>query len=300
MPAINFKIDTTSLQELTAHRTTTLPLACYKTDIRQHVQGHIPLHWHDELQFVLMLHGSARFQIYDQELYVQQGDGLFINSGSLHIAEAASEGECTYICLNVAAHFITAHDLYAVCVHPYVQATNLPFIPIPCSERWGSAILQGINELWALLQERPPFFEMELAVRLASMWQHLITSGFQPRYSQAEMIKNERIKQMLEWIHIHYAEKVTLDELAHAGQLSRAECCRYFRRFFKTTPLNYVTDYRVGQSLILLQQDQSVTEAAYQVGFNSTSYFIERFRKVMHMTPLAYKKQMQDDESNRR
>lgn len=295
MPAINFKIDTTSLQELTTHRTTTLPLACYKTDIRQHVQGHIPLHWHDELQFVLMIRGNARFQIYDQQLSVQQGDGLFINSGSLHIAEAVSDGDCTYICLNVAAHFITAHDLYAVCVHPYVQATNLPFIPIPCHEGWGNAILQGIQAMWLLLQERQPFFEMKLAAQLTSMWQHLITSGFQPHYSQAEMIKNERIKQMLEWIHVHYAEKVTLDELARAGQLSRSECCRYFRRYFKTSPLNYVADYRIGQSLILLQQDQSVTETAYGVGFNSTSYFIERFRKLMHMTPLAYKKQVNGD-----
>lgn len=99
------------------------------------------------------------------------------------------------------------------------------------------------------------------------------------------------MKQMLNWIHTRYAEKILLDDIARAGQLSRSECCRYFKRILKKTPLNYVTDYRIQKSLIALQQSESsVTDVAYQVGFNSTSYFIDQFRKSMHMTPLAYKK----------
>ncbi len=105
------------------------------------------------------------------------------------------------------------------------------------------------------------------------------------------MLKSHRIKQMLNWIHTHYAEKIFLDDIARAGQLSRSECCRYFKRILKKTPLNYLTDYRIQKSLILLQQSESsVTDVAYQVGFNSTSYFIDQFRKSMNMTPLAYKK----------
>jgi AraC-like DNA-binding protein len=96
---------------------------------------------------------------------------------------------------------------------------------------------------------------------------------------------------MLNWIHTHYAEKILLNDIASAGQLSRSECCRYFKRILKKTPLNYVTDYRIQKSLVLLQQPESnVTDVAFQVGFNSTSYFIDQFKKAMNMTPLAYKK----------
>lgn len=31
------------------------------------------------------------------------------------------------------------------------------------------------------------------------------------------------MKQMLNWIHLHYAEKITLEDIAKAGQLSRSE-----------------------------------------------------------------------------
>lgn len=55
-------------------------------------------------------------------------------------------------------------------------------------------------------------------------------------------------------------------------------------------------DFRIQKSLILLQQSKSnVTQVAYQVGFNRTSYFIEKFRMSMNMTPLAYKKSNIDD-----
>lgn len=55
-------------------------------------------------------------------------------------------------------------------------------------------------------------------------------------------------------------------------------------------------NYRIQKSLIILQQAESnVTEVGYQVGFNSTSYFIDKFRKSMNMTPLAYKKYKMND-----
>ncbi|MEW4371520.1 AraC family transcriptional regulator [Paenibacillus kandeliae] len=290
MCATSFAIDTSNQRELTLHRTTTLPLACYETNIRQHAQGYIPLHWHDELQFVLITQGQALFQVQDQQVHIREGEVLFINSGCLHMAEAVQGYECTYICLDVAPQFVTTQELYASCVQPYIQATNLPFTLIDPQQAWGHDIAQAIRLIRQSLQKRPAFFEMELAVQLASIWKSLISHGFQPEYHAADMVKSQRMKQMLEWIHLHYADRVTLDEIATAGALSRSECCRYFRRFLKTTPLNYVADYRIQQSLMLLQGERSVTEAAYQVGFNSTSYFIERFRSVMHMTPLSYKK----------
>lgn len=50
-----------------------------------------------------------------------------------------------------------------------------------------------------------------------------------------------------------------------------------------------MTDYRIRKSLTYLQH-YNVTEVAYEVGFNSTSYYIEKFKERMGQTPLAYKK----------
>ncbi|AIQ62698.1 hypothetical protein PSTEL_05880 [Paenibacillus stellifer] len=188
------------LRELTDHHTALLPMACYQTEIRSHVQGYVPLHWHEEVQFVLIVKGE------------------------------------------------------------------------------------------------PPFYELQASCRLTEIWRNLIMNGLEPEYDQAEQLKSVRMKEMLDWIHAHYADKVTLEAIAAAGALSRSECCRYFKRMLKTTPMNYVTDYRLQKSKLMLRQsDLSVTEVAYLNGFSSTSNYIERFRQSAKTTPLAYRKRLKPE-----
>ncbi|MGN7942402.1 AraC family transcriptional regulator [Metabacillus sp. 22489] len=285
----DFQIDQ-SLRELTEHRTVVLPIACYETTINQNINGYIPLHWHDEFQFVLVVNGEAIFQINEEDVSIQEGEGLFINSGYLHMAKDKNNSGCVYICLNVSPSFGLSQELYTIYVSPYIQATNISYIRLVSKELWAKNILQSILQINQLINQKPRYYEMDISVHLTLIWKNLIENGIQLEYEQVEVVKNQRMKQMLNWIHQHYAEKVLLDDIARAGQISRSECCRYFKRILKKTPMKYVTDYRIQKSLILLQQfEANVTDVAYQVGFNSTSYFIDKFRKTMNMTPLAYK-----------
>lgn len=286
----NFKIDH-NLKELTEHRTVEMPIACYETTINQNINGYIPLHWHDEIQFVLIRKGEAVFQINEEKLTVQEGEGIFINSGCLHMAEDKTHSGCVYICLNVSPQFVLPQELYTSYVYPYIQATNLPYLYLNAQQPWGNNILDAISSIHQWIKQKTPYYEIDINLQLTFIWKNLIVNGFPLEYDQTAMVKSERMKQMLHWIHLHYAENIRLDDIARAGQLSRSECCRYFKRMLKTTPLSYVIDYRIQKSLVLLQQaDASVTEVSYQVGFNSTSYFIDKFRQTMNMTPLAYKK----------
>lgn len=293
MQIMDFQIDP-DLREMTEHRTIVLPLACYQTTIRKHMQGHIPLHWHEEFQFVRVMKGQADFQVQDRHVRLNEGEGLFINSGCLHMATDEHRTGCVYICLNVAPSFVVSQELYSAYVYPYMQATNLPYVRLNAEEGWANAILEAIVAIHQLVELRPAHYELDITAYLARLWKNLIANGFPLEYEQAEMLKNRRMKAMLDWIHRHYNEKVLLDDIARAGQLSRSECCRYFKRMLRTSPVQYVMDVRIRQSLVLLQQpERSVTDVAYQVGFNSTSYFIQQFRQSMNMTPMAYKKSTQ-------
>ncbi|WP_433940020.1 AraC family transcriptional regulator [Paenibacillus lautus] len=291
METKNFKVDQ-NFKELTEHRTTVLPIACYRTTIRHNINGYIPMHWHEEFQFVRIMKGQAIFQIQEEKVTLREGDGMFINSGCLHLAEDENDSGCNYICLNVLPSFVLSQELYRTYVYPYLEATNLSYIILPPREHWAKNILDAILEMDRLIHQRPALYEIDLTVQLTHIWRNLVVNGFPLEYKEADMLKNHRMKQMLNWIHHQYAEKIILEDIARAGQLSRSECCRYFKRFLNKTPLNYVMEYRIQKSLILLQQpENNVTDVAYQVGFNSTSYFINQFRKSMNMTPLSYKRQ---------
>ncbi|MDG3043918.1 AraC family transcriptional regulator [Bacillus sp. B6(2022)] len=294
----HFLIDN-NLKELTEHSTTTWPIALYHTKIRDHMSGYIPLHWHDEFQFVFILEGEAEFHINEKILNIQQGDGVFINSGCLHMAKDANGTTCTYICLNVSPHFITANELFTTFVHPYMHASQTPFILFNRKDGWPNRIYQCIQIIQRLIEQTPAYYELELNIQLITIWKCLLQNRFQLTYDARKHDRNERMKHMLNWIHEHYHEKVLLQDIAREGQLSRSECCRYFNDILKKSPIHYVNEYRIQQSLILLQKtDLNITEIAYQVGFSSTSYFINIFKRVKNTTPLSYRKSKASFTSN--
>lgn len=295
MGTIHFEIDV-HLKEQTVHRTVDLPIACYHTSIKENSNGYIPLHWHDELQLVVVTNGKVRFHVNNETVIVHEKNGVFINSGSLHMAESLPHLNSRYICLNVDPSFLLPQELFATYVRPYIQATNFPYLYIGADEAWGKNIIDCTLSIHRSIEEQPPYYEIDVTTKVMAIWKLLISNGLQLEYDQNKMMQNRRVKGMLQWIHNHYEESISLDDIAKVGQLSRSECCRYFKRMLKTSPLQYVTDYRIQKSLPLLQQpNATVTDVAYQVGFNSTSYFIARFRKVMNMTPLAYKKSKLND-----
>lgn len=198
----DFSIDL-NLKELTEHRTVALPMACYETTINQNINGYIPLHWHDEIQFVLIVKGEAIFQINEENRVVREGEGLFINSGYLHMAKDKDDSGCVYICLNVSPHFVLSQELYTIYVNPYIQATNLSYLFLDAKELWAKNILDSIVKINQMIQQKLPYYEINITVHLALIWKNLIINGFQLEYEQTEILKSHRMKQMLNWIHTH-------------------------------------------------------------------------------------------------
>ncbi len=157
---------------------------------------------------------------------------------------------------------------------------------------WSKSILEEILKIYQSISTKSIYYEIDISLKISIIWKIFITNGFTLTNKKSEGLYSDRIKLMLSWIHMNYDKKIMLEDIARAGQLSRSECCRYFKRFLSISPLNYVINYRIEKSLFFLQQsDTNITEVAYIVGFNSTSYYINKFRKSMGMIPLEYKKQ---------
>lgn len=65
-------------------------------DIHQFVRGHIPSHWHKELEIFVLLEGRIQLGIGDAIYSLQTGDGCFINAEVLHAFTADVPTPCTY------------------------------------------------------------------------------------------------------------------------------------------------------------------------------------------------------------
>ena len=98
------------------------------------------------------------------------------------------------------------------------------------------------------------------------------------------------ILKSVEYIQNNYAEKITLSNLCKEVNMSRSSFLRHFKNFYNCTPIEYINDYRVKQSQILLREtDKSIVTVAQDCGFFDSSHFIRYFTKKVALTPVKYR-----------
>jgi AraC-like DNA-binding protein len=87
------------------------------------------------------------------------------------------------------------------------------------------------------------------------------------------------------------AEKVTLDDLSAALNVSKFHLAREFKRFTGYSIGEYLTLQRLSLAKEMLKYTEaSVEEIALQTGFNQSSHLIRCFKKEEEITPLAFRK----------
>ncbi len=103
--------------------------------------------------------------------------------------------------------------------------------------------------------------------------------------------QDETIIEAQEWLQRHYREAVNLSDLAAELQLSPRTFNRRFKQAVGTTASDYLQSQRLDNARELLRTSNlSIQEVASASGYQDSSYFCGRFKKVMGQTPLAYRK----------
>lgn len=106
------------------------------------------------------------------------------------------------------------------------------------------------------------------------------------RYSKKEQA---RLSRIYTFIDENYQRKIEVDEVATLCNLSKSAFCRYFKKSTGNTFIRFLNQYRVSQAKRLLLLDKNVSEACYECGFDSLSYFNRTFKLVAGENPISFK-----------
>lgn len=108
----------------------------------------------------------------------------------------------------------------------------------------------------------------------------------------AAMKKNNmRLQSIFTYVEQHFHEEIDIQKVASLASLSVPSFCTYFKKIMKVTFTDFLNQYRIQRSCILLQQDKTITEACFECGFNNVTYFNKVFKKFLNTTPSAFKKE---------
>jgi len=130
---------------------------------------------------------------------------------------------------------------------------------------------------------------------LVSLAVHGLLSSMLIARSRDEAPSDSPIVLAQNYVAEHYAERITVDDIARAAAVSSSYLTRLFRQQMETSPHDYLLRYRISRAKqLLMETELPVGTVAKQVGFTSESNFSYRFSSVSGLSPRAYRK-LRDD-----
>lgn len=264
--------------------------------LSHYYQSQIPLHWHPDLELILVTEGSMYYQADLETFLLEPGQGILVNSNILHGASANQSQGCRYLAFRVSGELFCGASLAArqKYLQPLLYHPSLPFLLLQPEVPWHQELIQLLHQASQCYLTKPECWTMELQLLLQQFWIILYRNVQRSLRSCEKRSLPCRITlyRALEYIQRSYSSPISLESLAAACQCSRASCCRIFARVLHQSPMEYLRDYRLHQSLPLLASTSlTVTEIAFRCGFNSSSYYTETFHRQLGCTPLQYRKE---------
>lgn len=268
------------------------PLVVHETLLRDKPMGFNNWHWHEEIQLTYVLEGSMVTTAQGMDYVLRPGDGFFINSNLSHMTRPTSPDSARYLSLNVKPSLLTLFHGSVVeqkYFLPYVNDPYFQFVQLTPDTLWQEQVLGDMRVLFGILQEKPFGFELDAYSYLLHIWRTLL-DHLDTAPERMPVFERREAQQILAYLNEHYAEPVTLEQVSAHIHMNEAKCCKLFKSAFGRSIFTYLTDYRLEKSILLLSDPSlSVTRIAELCGFNSTSYFIKRFREKVGVSPLQYR-----------
>lgn len=296
MPLKTLQIGT-NLREHFPYSCNSIPLSVCIDNFDDYFHREWGCHWHDEIEFGIVQKGIVQFTVFSgpeqfhRELH--QGDGVFINSGCLHSAKAlAPDTVIAGLALPITFFQKPFENAAPQIVQP-VTESEISDIALKKANPDDRLLLSGIQEICSIADEETGY-ELHFIEMVCRIWRLLTIRILQDRQagqtSATNSMQEQRMKRFLSFIHAHYSDNISIDDIAKSASVSRTECFRCFHAILKKSPFEYLTEYRLSMaSMLLANTNRTVSDISSSCGFNSPSYFGKLFREQCGMSPKKYR-----------
>ncbi len=251
-------------------------------------------HWHNDIELIHVLSGEMQYDVNGEIVTLQRGEGILVNSRQFHFGFSEEQKECDFICILFSPtllfgnEYITEHF-----VRPLIENTGYFYQHLSLKIPWQKQISDIIKSIYELEQDH----DKESFVLFAQQYMSELLTVWYKNASEYEMNKEKKdtmltiLRSMTEFVRQHYPEALSLSDIAKSGHVGKTYCCSIFKKYMHMTPIEYLNNYRLSQSMnLLLHTELTVSEIAFESGFRGASYYTELFHKTYGQTPTAFRK----------
>ena len=227
-----------------------------------------------------------------QHIRLEPGVSIFVNGNMLHGIRQLSGDEPDPMPNIVFSGTLAAPEtgvIYQKYILPVIGCGTLPFIVFRHDEPDHSEVLRLIGEIYTAFREQDICFEMTVQRNISRIFEYIFRNFESlPRSeeSRIQLTAQIRIQKMLTYIYEHYADAVTLEDIAGAANISRSEAGRCFQTYMNCSPVDALIRHRLQTARRLLTETTlTLQEISYDCGFHSVNYFSRQFKKLYGYAP---------------
>lgn len=244
------------------------------------VHWHSTLHSHPFTEFFYVLKGKGHFQFQDSDtMEVKEDDLVIINPNILHTEISDKDEPLEYIVLGVdgIGFFTELEDDSGHSIHNYGEFKH--------------EILFYLKSLHKEVAEREPYYELMISNLLSVLIMNVMRrTVFGLEIAPQDNKINKDCIFIENYLNVHYREYITLDTLADLTFMNKYYLSHIFKEHSGYSPIDYVLHKRIGEAeKLLTSTDLSVSQIANIVGFGSSSYFSQYFKKQNKISPSLYR-----------
>lgn len=276
-----------------AHTSGGFPYNTYLCTIPQDFLS-VPLHWHDEAEIIYIKKGHGRIGVDLTDIPVNAGDIVFILPGRLHSIRADEHIRMEYENIIFEMDFLSSRlpeKMYSEYFTPLIRG-DLDFPVLISPDRYPkyADAAHFLDMADGCCRDKAPAYEIAVKGYLFCFFSVLF-SDCRPKSFASKTDENiEKLKTVLRYVQEHYAENITIDEMASLCCFSGSHFMRFFKQTMGKSFILYVNDYRLSLAARRLSETpDSVLSIAWDTGFPNLSYFNRKFKEKYKVTPTRYR-----------
>jgi AraC-like DNA-binding protein len=252
-------------------------------------------HYHNNYEISFITEGSGKRIVGDSIEEFQPGDLAFIGPYLPHVWIADKES-MTPSTRSLEMVFLQFSDT--------ILSTQLLSLPefnnvkraLEFSERGIQIVGNTLNEVSEIMLQLPYLRNFDRMLNFLKMMDIIGKSKTNVPLASKNFLKlrfttgNKRIAVIHDYLMNNYQEEVNLNKLAALVNLAEGSLCRFFKMNMGITIFEYLNKIKTEFACkLLMDQDLSILDVCIDSGFNNISHFNKQFKKIIGVTPSAYR-----------
>ena len=254
----------------------------------------VPPHWHDEMEIIYIKKGRGTVSV-DFRTYMVTGPSIvLILPGQLHSIEQYDKESMEYENIIFHPGMLIPKNMDS-CSKDFIQPLIRGQITVPTLFTpvypYYEDVVAPIDACDEISKTKPQGYELYIKSMLFQFFFVLNNRCRNLTQPSKDRKTLDKMKIVIKYVENHYAEKITIAQIADVVGFSESHFMRYFKETMDTSFIEYLKDYRLAMAARLLQaSDSSILEVSEEVGFENLSYFNRAFKNRYNMTPSQYRK----------